>query len=155
MDNSRQQLLTRDSLREENSCFAGTTGVSRNNRAAGFITAFCNTETHAVEPSRFASGSMAPVHVLDVLPPEWVESRDASGHVKAVKGTVIAGFLHEGRFYTREQAATLTRHLAITGSKTGHQLAQFGRLPGFAVTAACHEVFAQTITGSTIIHGPH
>lgn len=110
MDNSRLHLMTSATLERENTQYAGTTGISQNNRAAGFIPAFCDLETRAVEPSRFASGAMAPVHVLDGLPAAWIESRDATGHVRAVKGSVIAGFLHAGRFYTREQAASLTRH---------------------------------------------
>jgi len=110
MDRNRLQLMTASTLATENRHYAGTTGVSRNNRHAGFIPAFCDMETRTVAPSRFASGMMAPVHVLDGLPPEWVRSHDAQGHVKSVKGSVVAGFLHDGRFYTREQAASLQVH---------------------------------------------
>jgi len=104
------QLMTVETLVTENRRYASTAGVSRNNRSAGFLPAFYDTETHAVAPSRFAGGGIAPVHLLDGLPAEWIESRDATGHVKAVKGTVVAGFLHEGHFYTREQAASMLRH---------------------------------------------
>lgn len=110
MDHSKLQLMTIATLETENQQFSGTTGVSQNNRSCGFIPAFCNLETHTVEPSRFASGAMAPMHVIDGLPSDWIESWDSEGHVNTVKGGVIAGFLREGCFYTREQAASLTRH---------------------------------------------
>jgi hypothetical protein len=101
------QLMSIDTLASENRQYAGTTGISQNNRSAGFLPAFCDLETLAVEPSRFASGAMAPVHVLDGLPAEWIVSRDDNGRVRSLKGSVIAGFLRDGRFYTREQAAQL------------------------------------------------
>ena len=110
MNNCKLQFMSIATLETENQQFSGTTGVSQNNRSCGFIPAFCNLETHTVEPSRFASGAMAPVHVIDGLPSDWIESWDAEGHVNTVKGGVIAGFLLEGCFYTREQAAYLTRH---------------------------------------------
>lgn len=110
MNNNRLQLTTVATLKTENQQFSGTAGVSHNNRSCGFTPAFCNLETHAVEPSRFASGAIAPVHIIDGLPSDWIESWDAEGFVMAVKGSVIAGFLREGCFYTREQAASLTRH---------------------------------------------
>ena len=110
MYNRRPQLMTVNTLETENKLFAGTAGISQNNRSSGFIPAFCDMETNTVEPSRFASGVMAPVHLFDGLPAAWIKDRDAKGHVKAVKGSVIAGFLHEGRFYTREQAAALIVH---------------------------------------------
>jgi hypothetical protein len=110
MNNSRLQLMTVATLESENTRFAGTAGVSQNNRSCGFIPAFCDMETHTVEPSRFTGGALAPVHLLDGLPPAWIESRNTAGHVTAVKGTVVAGFLLDGHFYTREQAAAMTRH---------------------------------------------
>jgi hypothetical protein len=60
--------------------------------------------------SRFANGTPAPIHILDGAPEEWVVARDPSGRVIAVKASVIAGFLHQGRFYTRAQAAQTFRH---------------------------------------------
>jgi hypothetical protein len=46
------------------------------------------------------------VHTLDGLPTKWIKQRDAEGHVTATIATVIAGFLRNGRFYTREEAAS-------------------------------------------------
>lgn len=110
MNTKRLQLMSVTSLKTENRHYAGTTGISQNNRHAGFIPAFCDMETQSVEPSRFAGGAMAPIHVLDGLPAEWIRSRDEQGHVRAVKGSVVAGFLRDGKFYTREQAACMVVH---------------------------------------------
>ena len=60
--------------------------------------------------SRFVNGTTAPLHILEGLPEAWVVARDASGQVTAVKDSVIAGFLRQGKFYTREQAAQAVRH---------------------------------------------
>jgi hypothetical protein len=53
---------------------------------------------------------LAPIHLLCGLPAEWVVSRDAAGGVSAVKPSIVAGFLRDGRFYTREEAARACRH---------------------------------------------
>jgi hypothetical protein len=53
---------------------------------------------------------LAPIHLLSGLPPEWVVTRDAAGGVSAVKPSIVAGFLRDGRFYTREEAARACRH---------------------------------------------
>jgi hypothetical protein len=45
------------------------------------------------------------VHILDGLPNKLVIERTSSGQVSAIKGTVIPGFVMDGHFYTREQAA--------------------------------------------------
>jgi hypothetical protein len=43
--------------------------------------------------------------MLDGLPDEIVLSRNATGGVGSLRSTVISGFLFEGRFYSREDAA--------------------------------------------------
>lgn len=55
--------------------------------------------------SCFADGQPAPVHLLDGLPSEWVEARDAQGNVTKARSGVVAGFLRNGVFFTREAAA--------------------------------------------------
>jgi len=45
------------------------------------------------------------MHLLGGLPREWVVTRGDGNEVLAVKATVVAGFLHAGEFYTRDQAA--------------------------------------------------
>jgi hypothetical protein len=99
--------LTPESLCRENHRFRDTGGISCNNRAAGFRSAFLDTATGCVYPSCFANGQPAPIHVLDGLPDELVLQRNAEGRITAVKHTLIAGFLAAGVFYTREQAAQL------------------------------------------------
>ncbi len=92
-------------LETQNTRFAGTGGISGNNRAAGFIPAYLNTATGEALASRFGDGRPAPVHILDGLPDNWVAGRNARGCVTRTKSDIIAGFLRDGRFFTREAAA--------------------------------------------------
>ena len=98
-------LLTNQSLEDQNRRFDGTGGVSEANRGYGFRPAFMDVSTGTVYLSRFANGSVAPMHVLDGLPQELVTHCTVTGRAKAVKGSVSAGFVRSGQFYTREQAA--------------------------------------------------
>lgn len=72
-------------------------------RAQGFMPAFYNSDSLTAEVSRFTDGQVAPIHLLDGLPNEWVAARNASGKIVALKGSVEAGYLYEGVFYTAEQ----------------------------------------------------
>jgi hypothetical protein len=99
------QPLTTETLRAENRRYRDSSGISPNNRCAGFAPAFCDCETGRTELSRFAGGLPAPCHLIDGLPNDWVVKRDTVGHTVAIKTSVIAGFVRDGRFYTREQAA--------------------------------------------------
>lgn len=99
--------VTSETLNHENQRFQNTGGVSCNNRAAGFQSAFIDTATGCVYLSCFANGRPAPIHVLDGLPDELVLQRNVEGRVTAVKQTIVAGFLAADVFYTREQAAQL------------------------------------------------
>jgi hypothetical protein len=99
--------LTAEGLFEENQRFHDTGGVSANNRRLGFIPAFLDRATGRAELSRFPDGSPAPVHTIAALPDEWVLERDHEGHAVVIKDSVVAGFLNNGKFYTREQAAGL------------------------------------------------
>ncbi|MCB1800141.1 MAG: hypothetical protein KDI82_00495 [Gammaproteobacteria bacterium] len=92
-------------LRAQNRAFCGTGGVSRNNRAAGFVPAYFNHETGESVISVYADGRIARVHVLDGLPESWISARDAEGTVIRTRDTIEAGFLRDGRFYSREAAA--------------------------------------------------
>jgi hypothetical protein len=98
--------LTRNRIRRENLAFAGTGGVSPENRCRRFAPAFRDEVTGQVELSRYANGCIAPMHLIDGLPREWICDRDCQGRPAAVKATIIAGFVRDGRFYTREQAAS-------------------------------------------------
>jgi len=99
------QSMTDERLRKENRIYRGTGGVSAGNNPAGFLPAFCDTATGRVEPSRRADGSLAPCHFLAGVPRELVLAWGTGNTVLAVKETVVAGFLHAGVFYTRDQAA--------------------------------------------------
>jgi len=98
-------LLTTETLTRQNRAFAGTGGVSEQNRCGGFRPAFHDLASGRTALARFADGRPAPMHLLDGLPKEWLVQRDTAGRVKAIKATIIAGFVREGLFYTREEAA--------------------------------------------------
>lgn len=103
-------LLTSETLRRQNLAFAGTAGVSEQNRSSGFRPAFYDAASGRVELARFANGLPAPMHLLDGLPDSWVAQRDRTGRVTALKASVVAGFVRGDLFYTREQAAAAALH---------------------------------------------
>ena len=92
-------------LRQENAAHAGTAGCSQGNRHLGFRPAFLDMDTMTIHESRFADGSLAPVHMLDGLPGEVVLARSPAGRVLAAKKSIISGFVRNGFFYTRAAAA--------------------------------------------------
>lgn len=92
-------------LRADNLAFAGTAGVSEHARKARFMPAFKDLATGRVEIARFTPGHPAPMHVLSCLPDEWAAERDADGAITVLKPSVIAGFVRDDVFYTREEAA--------------------------------------------------
>ncbi len=106
----QRSILTAQRLRIENRRYAATLGISQNNASLGFRPAYLNRQSGEWVLSRFRDGRPAPIHILDGLPEDWVCARDASGRVTAVAESVICGFVRDGRFYTREEAARLTRH---------------------------------------------
>ena len=91
-------------LAEENLRFAGSGGVSENNREKGFVPAFLDKDSGRVYRSRFADGRPAPVHMVSGLPPSLFVG-EISGRQDKVKDSVICGFLLEQTFYTRKAAA--------------------------------------------------
>ena len=97
-------VLTSRGLRQQCRLFRGTGGASEDNREAGFVPAFLNRDTGETHVSVYADGRLAPVHMLDGLPDAVIVRRNRSGKVTAVRGSIVAGFLRDGRFYTREQA---------------------------------------------------
>jgi len=97
--------LAQQRLQRENLQFAGTGGVSEENSEQGFRPAFRDSQTCRIYPSLFADGRAAPFHMVDGLPAEVVEERDASGRVRRIKSTLVSGFVRCGRFYTREEAS--------------------------------------------------
>ena len=99
--------LTKTLLALETAQYRGTGGVSENNRGLGFQPAFSDRETGTVYLSRFADGRLAPCHLLDGLPADVVLARTEQGRVMRVKASVVSGFVHEARFYTRDEAAAM------------------------------------------------
>jgi hypothetical protein len=99
--------LSDKELHKQNRTYSGSGGVSQYNRRAGFMPAYKNMRTGVAVVSRFADGSPAPVHVLEGLPDDWVASRDGRGNVRRVFSSVIAGFVRDGTFFTREAAARI------------------------------------------------
>lgn len=101
----RQGALTELSLRDENVLFEHSRGISRNNEHQGFVPGFRLSATGETAVSRYADGSAAPIHVLDGLPEDWIAARDSEGRVTSTKPGLVSGFIRDGRFYTREEAA--------------------------------------------------
>jgi|EndMetStandDraft_7_1072992.scaffolds.fasta_scaffold143379_1 hypothetical protein len=110
--------LSFQTLRQENIAYEGSGGVSAGNRSLGFRPAFRNLETGHVYPSRFADGRPAPIHMIDGLPDELVVTRSASGKVTAVSDSVQSGFVLDGCFYDRQEAA---EYLQTASRAPAHQ----------------------------------
>ena len=102
-----RHTLTKSALAFESANYRGTRGVSESNRGLGFQPAFIDRETGGVHLSRFPDGRLAPCHLLDGLPGEIVLARDRQGHVTRVKPSLVSGFVHGERFYTRDEAAAM------------------------------------------------
>jgi hypothetical protein len=97
--------VNEQSLRQQNLAFAGTNGVSQNNRGKRFQAAFRDEDSGRVEIARFDNGKVAPAHLIVGLPREWAVSFTSDDAILAIKSTIIAGFVRDGVFYTREEAA--------------------------------------------------
>ena len=97
--------LDANKLRRENHQFARTCGLSVNNANQNFIPAFRNEQTGEVALARFADGRIAPMHLIINLPEAWATAHNARGQISAVLDCVVAGFVHNGQFFTRAEAA--------------------------------------------------
>jgi hypothetical protein len=107
--------MTQQRLDQENIRYPGAGGVSQN-CSCGFWPAFLDTQTRAVYPSRFTDGRLAPFHILDGLPDELVLSRNPGGRGAIVKASVVSGFIRDGFFYSRDQAAAHAATMLATES---------------------------------------
>jgi hypothetical protein len=101
-------ILSQQLLQQQNHDFAGSGGVSQNNNETGFVPGYFNTQSGVAVRSCFSDGSPAPIHVLDGLPETWILTRGDQGQVLEARPGVIAGFIRDGIFYTREEAASAT-----------------------------------------------
>jgi len=104
--------LSHATLERENRRHRGTGGRSEENREQGFLPAFLDADTQTIYASRFPDGRPAPFHLIDGLPDDIVLTRYASGRVATIKASVTSGFVRQGRFYTREEAARCVQAMA-------------------------------------------
>lgn len=104
-ENGMGMALTEAILGRENREYSGSGGRSQENHTLGFRPAFMDTQTRTVYVSCFADGQPAPFHLLDGLPDDVVLCRQPSGKVVSVKASVVSGFVFEGDFLTRDEAA--------------------------------------------------
>lgn len=95
-------------LHFENKAFAGTRGVSQNNCESGFKRAFLDKKTGRIEIARMQNGLEASMHLIAGLPAEWAASFTKDGSVETLQTGIIAGFVLDGIFFTREEAAELS-----------------------------------------------
>lgn len=105
------RTLSPSVLQRENERFRGSGGVSVENATTGLRPAFLDTKTRRVYLSCFADGRPAPFHLLDGLPARLIAGRDAAGRILSIKASVISGFVRDGRFYSRDEAAALVSPL--------------------------------------------
>ena len=89
-----KRIMSESQLRDENTAYAGTGGVSGACSQPSFRPAFLDFGTCTIYMSRFSDGRLAPIHVLDGIPQEVL-----------AKGRLISGFERGGFFYTRRMVA--------------------------------------------------
>ncbi len=104
-----RQTMTQDDLSRMALAYQGTGAVSAENRGFGFRPGFFDRDSGRFLLARDADGLPASVHRFDGLPDEWVVDRDGAGSPLAVKPSVVPGFIRDGAFFTREQAAQLVQ----------------------------------------------
>ncbi len=96
-------------LLSENRVYRGTGGISQENWSKGFVPAFLDIETGLVYRSCFADGRPAPIHLLEGLPAHLLRRTHATGQPAATDTTLVSGFLRQGKFLTRAEAAVAAR----------------------------------------------
>ena len=99
--------MNKQDIGQQNRQFTKTGGVSKNNRRLKFIPAFMDSDTGEVSPSLFENGAASPIHLLEGLPAHWAVAWDSKGRISRVKESVVAGFLRDNQFYTRQETADL------------------------------------------------
>ncbi len=99
---SNVHALTPNDLRIQNEEYLGTDGRSEENRHVDFVPVFMDRDTNIVYSSKFESGRTAPFYCIDGLP----ENAFTDDEIPSLKPNVIAGFMREGKFFTRDEATT-------------------------------------------------
>lgn len=105
-----QPTLTLDDLAHQNQAYAGTGGTSQGNQGQGFSPAYMDAETGQIVLSTFTDGRPAPIHLLCGLPEEWMQDHASSSEMPKLKGSIVVGFVRDGQFYTRAEAAKVCAH---------------------------------------------
>ena len=98
------RALTQIALRRESAPYTGTCGDSGTACRNRFRPAFRDADGR-VEIARLADGRPAPMHLIGKLPAVWAKLCDANGNIIELKAGIVAGFVRDDRFYTREEAA--------------------------------------------------
>ncbi len=101
MSRHRNQLA----VTQESTPYQGTCGESAVACQHQFVPAFCNRADGRVELARLPNGKPAPMHLIAALPKTWASRCDERGNVLELIDSIVAGFVKNGRFYTREEAA--------------------------------------------------
>lgn len=101
MSRHRNQLA----VTRESEPYNGTCGESVVACQHKFLPAFCNREDGRIELARLPNGKPAPMHLIAKLPKVWAARCDGKGNVLELIDSIVAGFVKNGRFYTREEAA--------------------------------------------------
>jgi hypothetical protein len=114
-----QNALSQNELKFQNIVWRGTGALSAENRDQGFTPAFLDTERKEIYLSRHANGDVATVHILDGLPEHLRLSGETSATASKAKSNVIAGFVRDGKFYTREEAAAWIKESLDDGTMNG------------------------------------
>lgn len=89
----------------ESDPYIGSCGESATACKHKFLPAFRNETDGRVELARMSNGNPAAMHLISALPKEWAERCDESGNVLELIEGIVAGFVRDRQFYTREQAA--------------------------------------------------
>ena len=97
--------LTQESVQRESIEYAGTCGESATAKKSRFLPAFRNDSDGSVELARMPNGQPAAMHLISELPSSWACKLDDQGKVIELIEEIVAGFVRDGRFYTREEAA--------------------------------------------------
>ncbi|QIK36983.1 hypothetical protein GWK36_02070 [Caldichromatium japonicum] len=66
----------------------------------GFMPAFRHLGTGEIRLCRLVDGQLSMAHLLDSLPDDWIEERDADGHPASLISEVEPGFLRGSQFWT-------------------------------------------------------
>ena len=104
MSRPNDQLAVRTASNE----YLGTCGESATAKNVKFLPAFRNPLDGRIERARFPNGQPAPMHLIGGLPQEWAVRCDEDGCVLEIGDDIEAGFVRDGQFYTREEAACET-----------------------------------------------